>query len=111
MTSTTINMIKSPLHVVFAVFSENAGPDLKAYVRYPMLQTWGFQCCEKEERGKMVSTARQKQGTLQAKLSVRDVGVVEKTGQTICDIYGRSCQNTTLIVAYRVRLVWPTAKL
>lgn len=79
----------------------------------------GIQCCrlgassvaKKKNGGKWCSTARQKQGTLQAKLSVRDVGAVEKTGQTICDIYGRSCQNTTLIVAYRVRLVWPIAKL
>lgn len=47
MTSTTINM--SPLLVVFAVFSENAGPNLKAYVRYPMLQTWGFWCWRKKK--------------------------------------------------------------
>lgn len=27
----------------------------------------------------------------------------------ICDIYGRSCQNTTLIVADKVGTVWPVA--
>lgn len=77
MTAIATNMIEFTTYCV----AQNAGPNFKAYVRYP-IQTWGLKCGDEEDLGKLMSTAWQKQGT-QKEMSNRCVGLLIKNDMPI----------------------------